>query len=155
MFCLAGVATALAYLWLPDVALLVVGSIVAVLAGTALIASARRGQGWRQHQALTRELWVTASRIPPGRVLTDPGTGDLVAVERERGRLILVVASPTAGVARYVIGRWGAPVRPPVRRRPPDAVDADTPARALEVSTAELAKLVDQILRTAVLGVVG
>lgn len=174
VFCVAGIVTALAYLWLPDVALLVVGTVVAVLAGAALIAGARRGRGWRQHQALTRELWVTARRIPPGRVLTDPGTGDLVCVERKRGWLILVVAipsppsqpedasagrsagaGPTVSVTRYVIGRWGAPVRPPVRRRPADAADADSPPGALEVSTAELAKLVDQVLRTAVLGVVG
>jgi hypothetical protein len=191
VFCAAGIVTALAYLWLPDLALLVVGTVVAVLAGAALIASTRRGRDWRQHQALTRELWVAASRIPPGRVLADPGTGDLIRVERVRGSLTLVLAvpprcrpedpapgkpedpaqgrpegrpgdlargrpeGPAPVVARYLIGRWGAPVRPPVRRRSVGAADASTRGGAVEISTAELAKLVDQVLRTAVFGAAG
>lgn len=163
VFCVAGIVTALAYLWLPNVALLILGLVVAVLAGTALIVGARRGRDWRKHQALIRQLWITARRIPPGHVLADPGTGELLSVERERGWLTLVVTVPprpdrSEATVRYVIGHWGAPVKPPVRRRSADPADSMDPANAgaladpAEVSTAELARLVDQVLRTAVLG---
>jgi hypothetical protein len=159
VFCVAGIVTALAYLWLPSVALLILGLVVAVPAGTALIVGARRGGGWRQHQALIRQLWIAANRIPPGHVLADPGTGELLSVERERGWLILVVTVPPRPgrpevTVRYVIGHWGAPVKPPMRRRPADPAGPAEAVRAgpAEVSTAELARLVDLVLRTAVLG---
>lgn len=171
VFCAAGIAAALAYLWLPDVALLVVGTIVAVLAGAALIADARRGPDWRQQRQLVRGLWEAANRIPPGQVLADPGTGDLVSVERQRGWLTLAVAGRPPGrppvVARYMIGRWGGPVRPPVLRhlaapgevpsalpglrRRAAAADAGARPGPEKASTAELARLSDLVQRTAVL----
>jgi hypothetical protein len=172
VICGAGAAVALAYLWLAYPGLLVAGGVLIALGGAGLVFNARRGRAWRQQDALVRELWAAAKRIPPGRVLADPGTGDLLSVERGSGWLTLVVSAPPrpgrhAAAARYVLGHWGAPVRPPVRRhlaagdgvppvRPgsrPKAPAADwARENRAEVTADELGGLIEQVTRTAVLG---
>ena len=164
----AALAAILAGILLRSVALLVVGAAAVLASAAALLLNIRRGREWHQQDTLLRDLWTAVKRIPPGRVLADPDTGDLLSAERSGGWLTLAVTDPPLPgqrqvVARYVIGHWGAPVRPPLNRHlaasdgtPPDPQRLRHPASpaesgALEVTAAELAALVEQVLRTAVL----
>jgi hypothetical protein len=172
--CGAGVAAALVYLRYPYLALLVTGATV-VAAGAALIADLRRGQDWHRRDVLVRRLWRAVKRIPPGYVIADPDTGELISVERERGWLTLAVADPPRTgreqlVTRYLVGHWGASMRPPLVRHV-GAVDDVPPARmslrqqawlagfstragVLQATPAELTALLGQVWRAAVLGTV-
>jgi hypothetical protein len=92
-------------------ALLVTGTVVGVVAGVALIAGLRRGRDWHRRDVLVRQLWRAVKRIPPGYVIADPDTGELISVERERGWLTLAVADPPRPgreqlVTRYLVGHW-------------------------------------------------
>ena len=54
-------------------------------------------------------------------MLADPGTGELLSAERERGWLTLAVTDPpqpgrASTVSRYMLGRWAAPNPPPLFR---------------------------------------
>ncbi len=110
---------------------------------------------------MLRKLWRAVKGIPPGSVLADRDSGELLAAERDRGWLTLAVtklAPPdsTTRVARYALGRWAAPDRPPLYRHlaalddpPPSrfrwrqqAALAEFNARtgAMAVSTEELAR---------------
>jgi hypothetical protein len=173
--CGAGVAAALACLRYPYWALLVTGATVGVVAGVALIADLRRGRDWHRQDVLVRQLRTAVRRIPPGYVIADPDTGELISVERERGRLTLAVADrPRPGreqlVTRYLSGHWGAPMPPPLIRHV-GAVDDVPPARmslrqqawlaevstragVLQATPAELTALPGQVWRTAVPGTV-
>jgi hypothetical protein len=170
-----GVAAALVYLRYPYLAVLVTGATVGVVAGAALIADLRRGRDWHRQDVLVRRLWTAVKRIPPGYVIADPDTGELISVDRERGWLTLAVADPLRPgreqlVTRYLVGHWGAPMPPPLIRHV-GALDDVPPARmslrqqawlagfstragALQATPAEQTALLEQVWRTAVLGTV-
>jgi hypothetical protein len=170
----AGIAAVVAYYTrFPYLALLVAGAVVGFIAGLRLLLILHRGQAWHQQDVLIRRLWTAARRIPSGYLLTDPETGELVQVERERGWLTLAVADAPgadgpAVVTRYMVGQWSAPVSPPLYRYLSASADIP-PARwrlreqarvailhaqtgALEVTAPELAILAEQVCRTCALG---
>jgi hypothetical protein len=151
-------------------ALLIAGVLVPVAGPASLAADIRRGRERRRQDVLIGKLWVAVQRIPAGTVLHDPATGSRVSAERESGWLILAIADPpdhpeaVATVTRYLLGFWAVPERPPLYRHL--AADHDvSPARmqwqqremlaefnaktsAAEVTTEELAGLLDQVTRT-------
>ncbi len=169
----AGIAAMVAWVWFPYLALLVAGAVVTVMGGASLVGILRRGRAWHQQDMLLRRLWAAVKRIPPGYVVMDPDTAELLTAERERGWLTLAVTDPpqpgcAATVTRYMIGRWAAPERPPLFRHMA-ALDDLPPARwrfsrqawladfnakvgALEVSTEEISGLLEQVKRAALHG---
>lgn len=103
-------------------------------------------------------------------MLDDPVTGCRVSAERDGGFLMLAIADPPdhpdleATVARYVLGYWAVQARPPLYRHLAGVRDI-SPARlrwqqrerlaefnaitsAAEVTTEELAGLLEQVTRT-------
>jgi hypothetical protein len=152
-------------------ALLIAAALVPGAATLSLAADIRRGRERHRQDVLIGKLWVAAERIPAGAVLHDPVTGSPISAEREGGFLILAVSDPPehpdaeATVARYTLGFWAVQARPPLYRHLAGIHDI-SPARmrwqqrkrlaefnaitcAAEVTTAELAGLLDQVTRTA------
>jgi hypothetical protein len=163
-----GIAALLAWLRFPYLALLIAGAVVTAGAAASLAANLRRGRAWHEHDVLLRRLWAAVKRIPPGYVLADPGTGELLSAERDKGWLTLAVTDPpepgrASTVTRYMVGRWAAPNPPPLYRHmaaiddlPPARwrlrqqawlADFNTKTGALEVTTGEIADLLDQVNR--------
>lgn len=164
----AGAAAIMAWLWFPYRALIIAGVIITIAGLAGLISSARHGRAWHEQDVLIRKLWTAAKKVPSGIVLTDPATGELLTVERERGWLTLAVTDPPAPgaralVTRYPLGLWAAPNFPPLYRHL-GALDDLPPARwrwrqksqllylnsqstALEVPAGELTGLRDQLTR--------
>jgi len=151
-------------------ALLIAATLVPAAGPLSLAADIRRGRERRKQDVLIGKLFVAAQRIPAGAVLADPITGSRVSAERERGFLILAITDPPghpeaeAVVAHYLLGFWAVPERPPLHRHLAGVHDT-SPARmgwhqrkrlaefnastsALEVTTEELAGLLDQVTRT-------
>jgi hypothetical protein len=157
------------WLWLPWRAVIIAGVIAAVLGGVSLFFNLRRGRTWHQQDVLLRKLWTAAKRIPSGCALDDPVTGQQIAVERDRGWLILAAGDPAshdgpdATVSRYMLGRWAAPNPPPMFRHLAAVsdvsparwrwrqhwqfLDMHAQARGLEVTADELADLLAQVNR--------
>ena len=150
--------------------LVVATALVPVAGALSLAADIRRGRERHRQDVLIGKLWTAVKRIPPGTALEDPVTRRRVSAEREGGFLILAITDPPghpeaeAVVARYMLGFWAVPERPPLHRHLAGVHDA-SPARmgwhqrerlaefnastsALEVTTEELARLVDQVTRT-------
>jgi hypothetical protein len=150
-------------------ALLLAGALVPGAGALSLAADIRRGRERRRQDALIGKLCLAAQRIPAGVVLADPVTGSRVSAERD-GWLILAIADPPyhpeaeAIVSRYMLGFWAIPDRSPLYRHLAGIRDA-SPARmgwrqrewlgefnaitsAAEVTTEELAGLLDQVTRT-------
>ncbi len=163
-----GVAAAAAYFWFRYPVLLVVGGLLALGGAVSLAADLRRGRAWHEQDIMLRKLWTAVKRVPSGYVLTDPASGELLTVERERGWLTLAVTDPPqpgaeAAVSRYPLGKWAAPEQPPLFRHiaglddlPPARwrwrqqaalLEFNTRTGAAEVTTAELAALLDQVNR--------
>jgi hypothetical protein len=163
-----GIAALAAWLWLPYLALLIAGAVVTAAGAVWLVTVVRRGLAWHEQDVLLGKLWATVKRIPSGYVLCDPDTGELLCVERERGWLTLAVVDPPAPgsastVTRYMIGKWAAPVPPPLFRHmaalddlPPARwrlrkqawlADFNAEAGALVMTTDEIAGLLDQVNR--------
>ena len=151
-------------------ALLIVGALVHVPGALSLAADIRRGRERHRQEVLIGKLWATVKRIPAGTVLDDPVTGSRVSAERDGGFLILSIADPLdhpdaeATVARYTLGFWAVQARPPLYRHLAGVHDM-SPARmrwqqrerladfnaitsAAEVTTEELAGLLEQVTRT-------
>lgn len=151
-------------------ALLIAAALVPTAAPLSLAADIRRGRERRRQDVLIGKLWAAVQRIPAGSVLADPVAGSLVSAEREAGFLFLAITDPPghsqaeAVVARYLLGFWAVPERPPLHRHLAGVHDA-SPARmgwhqrerlaefnactsAFEVTTVELAGLLDQVTRT-------
>jgi hypothetical protein len=164
----AGLMAMAAFWWFPYRAVLVAGAAVTVLGAAALGVVLGRGRVWHEQDVSVCRLWALVKRIPPGWVFADPVTGELLSVERERGWLTLAVTdSPGSGaeavVTRYLLGKWAAPVPPPLYRHLAGLDDmplarwslrqhaqlADFNARtgALEVTAGELAMLRAQVHR--------
>jgi hypothetical protein len=167
-----GIAAVAAWLWFPYRGLIIAGAVIAALGAWSLAGDLRRGRAWHQQDVMLRKLWTAAKRVPSGYVLTDPDTGELLSIERERGWLTLAVTDPPgpgrseAIVTRYMLGKWAAPMPPPLFRHlagladlPPAgwrwrqhaqlaAYNAET--GALKVTTDELAELLAQVRRAAV-----
>ena len=163
-----GAGVAAAYIWFRYPVLLVAGGLLALGGAVSLAADLRRGRAWHEQDLMLRRLWTAAKRVPSGYVLTDPASGELLTVERERGWLTLVVTDPPqpggeAVASRYPLGKWAAPEQPPLFRHlagldsiPPArwgwrqraaVLDFNTRTGAAEVATAELAALLDQVNR--------
>jgi hypothetical protein len=151
-------------------ALLITAALVPAAAPLSLAADIRRGRERRRQDVLIGKLWAAVQRIPAGSVLADPIAGSLVSAERDGGFLILAITDPPghpeaeAVVARYMLGFWAVREHPPLHRHLAGVHDA-SPARmgwnqrerlaefnastsALEVTTEELAGLLDQVTRT-------
>jgi hypothetical protein len=116
-----GLAAIIAWLWFPYRALIIGGAVVAALGCAGIIGDLTRGRSWREQDVLVRKLWAAAKRVPSDVVLTDPETGELLTVERERKQLTLAVTdAPSPGgrpiVTRYPLGQWSTPSRPPLHR---------------------------------------
>ena len=150
---------------------LVIATALVPVAGTlSLAADIRRGRERHRQDVLIGKLWAAVKRIPVGTVLDDPVTGSRVCAERDGGFLILSIADPLdhpdpeATVARYMLGYWAVPARPPLYRHLAGIHDM-SPAQmrwqqrkrlaefnaitsAAEVTTEELAGLLDQVTRT-------
>ena len=166
-----GLAALIAYAWFPYLWLLIAGAIVALIGAAGLVGDLRRGREWHRQDVMLRKLWRAVKGIPPGCVLADQECGELLAAERDRSWLTLAVtelAPPdsTTTVARYALGRWAAPDRPPLYRHL-GALDDPPPSRwrwrqqaalaefnartgAMAVSTEELAALLAQVTRAEV-----
>ena len=165
---LGGLAAMAAFWWFPYRALLIAGAATAALGVVALGAALRHSRAWHEQDILMRKLWAAVKRIPPGRVLEDPDTGELLRAERERGWLTLAVTDPSDSgaetiVTRYLLGRWATPLPPPLYQHmagPDDVSPARWPLRqhaqladfnaateALKVTTGELATLHAQVRR--------
>lgn len=170
-----GLAGLLAWwLWFPYLWLLIAGAAVAAVGAASLTAVLSHGRAWHDQDVLQRRLFAAVKRIPSGYVLTDPQTGELITAERERGWLTLAVTDApapgsVAAVARYMVGSWGAPVPPSHLYRHLGALDDVPPARwrwqqrsalehfsaqtgAAEVTTGEIAGLLDQVNRATLAG---
>jgi hypothetical protein len=164
----AGLAVMAAPWWFPYHAVLITGAAVTVFGASMLGVVVSRGRAWHEQDVLICRLWSLVKRLPSGRAFTDPVTGELLSVERERGWLTLVVSdTPGMGkqtvVASYLVGRWGVPVPPPLCRYVASVVDVP-PAQwswrqraqfaafnaktgALELAPAEFAVLCSQVRR--------
>ncbi len=150
-------------------ALLIATALVHVAGTLSLTADIRRGRERRRQDVLIGKLWSAVERIPAGTVLDDPLTGGRVSAERDGGFLILAISDPLdhpdaeATVARYILGHWAVHARPPLYRHLAGIHDL-SPARmgwqqrerlaefnamtgAAEVTTEELAGLLDQVTR--------
>jgi hypothetical protein len=153
-------------------ALVIATALVPVAGAMSLAADIRRGRERHRQDVLIGKLWTAVKRIPVGTVMEDPVTGSRISAEREGGFLILAIADPLdhpetdATVARYTLGYWSVQARPPLYRHLAGIHDA-SPARmrwqqrerlaefnamtsAAEVTTEELAGLLDQVTRTTV-----
>jgi hypothetical protein len=151
-------------------ALLIASALVHVAGTLSLAADIRRGRERHRQDVLIGKLWAAVKRIPAGAVLDDPVTGSRVSAERDGGFLILSIADPLdhpepeATVARYTLGFWAVQARPPLHRHLAGIHDM-SPARmrwqqrerladfnaitsAAEVTTDELAGLLEQVTRT-------
>ncbi len=151
-------------------ALLIATALVPVAGSMSLAADIRRGRERHRQDVLIGKLWTAVKRIPPGAVMADPVDGCRVSVERDGGFLILAIADPLdhldteATVARYTLGYWSVQARPPLYRHLAGIRDT-SPAQlrwqqrerlaefnaitsAAEVTTDELAGLLDQVTRT-------
>jgi len=151
-------------------ALLIATALVPVAGSMSLAADIRRGRERHRQDVLIGKLWTAVKRIPAGSVMADPVNGCRVSVERDGGFLILAVADPPdypeaeATVARYTLGYWSVQARPPLYRHLAGIRDS-SPARmrwqqrerlaefnaitsAAEVTTEELAGILDQVTRT-------
>lgn len=151
-------------------ALLVASALVRVAGPLSLAADIRRGRERHRQDVLIGKLWAAVKRIPAGIVLHDPVTGSRVTAERDGGFLMLAISEaldhpgPEATVARYVLGFWAVQARPPLYRHLAGIHDM-SPAQmrwqqrerlaefnaitsAAEVTTEELAGLLEQVTRT-------
>jgi hypothetical protein len=151
-------------------ALLVAGASVHVVGPLSLAADIRRSRERHRQDVLIGKLYAAVERIPAGVVLDDPVTGRRVSAEREGGFLILAISDPLdhpdaeATVARYTLGFWAVQARPPLywhlagihdvsparmrwqqRRR---LAEFNASISAAEVTTDELAGLLEQVTRT-------
>jgi hypothetical protein len=151
-------------------ALVIAGALVPVAGALSLGADIRRGRERHRQDVLIGKLWVAVNRIPTGTILDDPVTGSRVSAERDGGWLILAITDPLgypaaeATVTRYMLAFWAIPERPPLYRHLAGVRDmspsrmrwqqrrllAEFNARtsAAEVTTHELAGLLDQVTRT-------
>jgi hypothetical protein len=163
-----GTAALAAWLRFPYLALLIAGAVLTAAGAVWLVTVLSRGRAWHEQDVLLRKLWATAKRIPSVYVLCDPDTGELLGAERERGWLTLAIINPpepgrASTVTRYMIGKWAAPLPPPLFRHMA-ALDDLPPARwrlrkqawlagfnaktgALVMTTDEIAGLLDQVNR--------
>jgi hypothetical protein len=151
-------------------ALLVAIAMVGVGGPLSLAADIRRGRDRHRQDVLIGKLWAAVKRIPAGAVLDDPVSGSQVSAERDGGFLMLAISDPLDHpdpetiVARYVLGYWAVQARPPMYRHLAGVHDM-SPARmrwqqrerlaefnaitsAAEVTTEELAGLLEQVTRT-------
>lgn len=163
-----GIAALAAWLWFPCLALLIAGAVVTAVGAVSLVTVLSRGRDWHEQEVLLRKLWAAVKRIPSGYVLCDPDTGELLGAERERGWLTLAVIDPpepgrVSTVTRYMLGKWAAPLPPPLFRHmaalddlPPARwrlrkqawlADFNAKAGALEMTTDEIARLLGQVNR--------
>jgi hypothetical protein len=151
-------------------ALLVAGASIHVVGPLSLAADIRRGRERHRQDVLIGKLYAAVERIPAGVVLDDPVTGSRVSAERDGGFLILAISDPLdhpdaeATVARYTLGFWAVQARPPLywhlagihdmsparmrwqqRRR---LAEFNATVSAAEVTTDELAGLLEQVTRT-------
>ena len=151
-------------------ALLIASALVHVAGTLSLAADIRRGRERHRQDVLIGKLWAAVEHIPAGTVLDDRVTGSRVSAERDGGFLILAIGDPLdqsvadATVARYTLGFWAVQARPPLYWHLAGIHDM-SPARmrwqqrkrlaefnaitsAAEVTTEELAGLLDQVTRT-------
>jgi hypothetical protein len=151
-------------------ALLIASALVPAAGPLSLAADIRRGRERHRQDVLIGKLWAAVKRIPAGTVLGDPVTGSRVSAERDGGFLILAITDPLdhldpeATVARYMLGYWAVRARPPLYRHLAGVHDV-SPAwmrwqqrerlaefnavtSAAEVTTEELAGLLEQVTRT-------
>lgn len=151
-------------------AIVIATALVPVAGAMSLAADIRRGRERHRQDVLIGKLWAALRRMPAGAVLVDPVTGSRISAERDGGFLILAITDPPghpdveATVARYTLGYWSVQARPPLYRHLAGIHDA-SPARmrwqqrerlarfnamtsAAEVTTEELAGLLDQVART-------
>lgn len=151
-------------------ALVIATALVPVARAMSLAADIRRGRERHRQDVLIGKLWTVAKRIPAGTVMEDPVTRSRISIEREGGFLILAIADPVdypdaeAAVARYTLGYWSVQARAPLYRHLAGIHD-ESPASmrwqqrerlaelnamisAAEVTTEELAGLLDQVTRT-------
>jgi hypothetical protein len=151
-------------------ALLIAAGLVHVAGALSLASDIRRGRARHRQDVLIGKLWAAVERIPAGVVLDDPVTGSRVSAERDGGFLILAISDSLdhpdaeATVARYTLGFWAVQARPPLYRHLAGVHDM-SPARmrwqqrkrlaefnaitsAAEVTTEELAELLDQVIRS-------
>src|SRR5258708_39430229 len=112
-----GIAAVIAWLRFPYWALIIAGAVVTALGAVSVAGSIRRGGARHEQDILIRKLWAAAKLGPSGYVLTDPDTGELLTVERERSWLSPTNLRPApSGRDRYPLGQWAEPNPPPMYR---------------------------------------
>jgi hypothetical protein len=157
------------YPWLPELG--IIGLVLLAFSTLSLVIGLRRSPDDREQERLIRALYTTVRRLRKGRTLQVPETGKQFAVERRRGFLTLVVSGPPSKDAtstRYRISWLGFPSPPPLIGHTTAAGDTSAAkvgwlaltmmttfnrkTGLLEISTADLAQLRDQLARAAAAG---
>ena len=150
--------------------LVLAGAWVPVVGAMSLAADLRRNRERHRQDVLLGKLWTAVKRMPAGIMFKDPVSGCRVSAERDGGFLILAITDPLdhpeleATVARYTLGYWSVRARLPLYRHLAGIHDT-SPAQmrwqqrerlaefnaitsAAEVTTEELAALLDQVTRS-------